>query len=238
MKLLFLSLLLCTTFARAANYIGDQTFSSPFKTSEAVNVVGDLTLSVPGAYTAGSWNVVGTVRFAQPGDYYFVATQGGIAASGSLGGPLNGRATIYVNYRTSANFVGVADSNLRLIDESQTAPLPPPEVVTPPPAAPLMNLSTRVTLAAGGSITVGFVVGGESSRRVLVRAIGPGLAAFGVNGALTDPKFAVVGGSIEVTPDKKIVWALRDWDNFYWVTTMQTLDDPRIREKLHFGSTR
>jgi hypothetical protein len=44
--------------------------------------------------------------------------------------------------------------------------------------------------------------------------------------------------AIEVTPDKKIVWALRDWDNFYWVTTMQTLDDPRIREKLHFGSTR
>lgn len=41
---------------------------------------------------------------------------------------------------------------------------------------------------------------------------------------------------IEVTPAKKIVWALRDWNNFYWVTIIQTLDDPRINEKLHFGS--
>ena len=44
--------------------------------------------------------------------------------------------------------------------------------------------------------------------------------------------------AIEVTPDKKIVWALRDWNNFYWVSSMQTLDDPRITEKLHFGSVR
>ncbi|MSU64666.1 MAG: hypothetical protein EXS38_00850 [Opitutus sp.] len=44
--------------------------------------------------------------------------------------------------------------------------------------------------------------------------------------------------AIEVTPEKKIVWALRDWNNFYWVSTMQTLDDPRIKEKLHFGSVR
>jgi hypothetical protein len=42
--------------------------------------------------------------------------------------------------------------------------------------------------------------------------------------------------AIEVTPDKKIVWALRDWNNFYWVTTFQTLDDPRINAKRHFGS--
>ena len=44
--------------------------------------------------------------------------------------------------------------------------------------------------------------------------------------------------AIEVTPEKKIVWALRDWNNFYWVTTIQTLDDPRINAKLHFGSIR
>lgn len=42
--------------------------------------------------------------------------------------------------------------------------------------------------------------------------------------------------AIEVTPAKKIVWALRDWKNFDVVSTMQTLDDPRIHEPLHFGS--
>jgi hypothetical protein len=41
---------------------------------------------------------------------------------------------------------------------------------------------------------------------------------------------------IEVTPAKKIVWALRDWTNFDVVSTFQTLDDPRIKEPLRFGS--
>lgn len=42
--------------------------------------------------------------------------------------------------------------------------------------------------------------------------------------------------AIEVSPDKKIVWALRDWSNLSAATTIQTLDDPMIKAKLHFGS--
>ena len=44
--------------------------------------------------------------------------------------------------------------------------------------------------------------------------------------------------AIEVTPARQIVWALRDWTNFDVVSTFQTLDDPRIKEPLHFGSFR
>jgi hypothetical protein len=44
--------------------------------------------------------------------------------------------------------------------------------------------------------------------------------------------------AIEVSPDKKIVWALRDWSNLGAATTIQTLDDPMIKAKLHFGSIR
>jgi hypothetical protein len=44
--------------------------------------------------------------------------------------------------------------------------------------------------------------------------------------------------ALEVTPAKKVVWALRDWKNFDIVSTMQTLDDPRINEPLHFGSVK
>ena len=36
---------------------------------------------------------------------------------------------------------------------------------------------------------------------------------------------------IEVTPDKKIVWTLRDWKNLGPATTVQLLDDPGIPEK-------
>lgn len=48
----------------------------------------------------------------------------------------------------------------------------------------LVNLSTRSVVTAGGSFTGGFVVTGDQPKSVLVRAIGPTLAAFGVEGAL------------------------------------------------------
>lgn len=57
------------------------------------------------------------------------------------------------------------------------------------PASPrLVNLSTRVQVGSGGNILIaGFVIGGTTSKTVLVRASGPALAAFGVSGTLPDP---------------------------------------------------
>lgn len=51
----------------------------------------------------------------------------------------------------------------------------------------LINVSVLKQIAAGDSLTVGFVVAGGGASQVLVRAVGPGLAPFGVNGAMTDP---------------------------------------------------
>src|SRR5438045_1967126 len=64
-----------------------------------------------------------------------------------------------------------------------------------PSSAPLANVSVRSTLASGQSTTVGFVVGGTMPRRVLVRAIGPGLAAFGVTNGLSNPSFTLYRGT-------------------------------------------
>ena len=44
-------------------------------------------------------------------------------------------------------------------------------------------------------LIVGFVIGGTSKRTVLVRAIGPSLAVFGVSDALSRPSLAVFQGS-------------------------------------------
>jgi len=56
----------------------------------------------------------------------------------------------------------------------------------------LTNLAVRSTLdAAGGTLTVGFVIDGNAPRRLLVRAIGPGLAQFGVAGVVEDPRLVV-----------------------------------------------
>jgi len=57
--------------------------------------------------------------------------------------------------------------------------------------ARLVNLSARSAVGTGGDILIaGFVVTG-STRAVLVRGIGPTLAVFGVEGAITDPRLQV-----------------------------------------------
>jgi outer membrane protein assembly factor BamB len=64
------------------------------------------------------------------------------------------------------------------------------------PGARLVNLSTRAQVGTGDNILIpGLVIGGSDAVRLLVRAVGPGLAAFGVSGALARPTLAVYSGS-------------------------------------------
>jgi len=58
-------------------------------------------------------------------------------------------------------------------------------------SAELINLSARTRVAAGRVFINGFTIAGGTNRTVLIRAIGPGLAALGVTNALTDPTIAV-----------------------------------------------
>lgn len=51
----------------------------------------------------------------------------------------------------------------------------------------LINLSARAEAGGGGTLIAGFVVAGLAEKPLLVRAIGPGLARFGVVGPLADP---------------------------------------------------
>jgi hypothetical protein len=55
----------------------------------------------------------------------------------------------------------------------------------------LINLSCLNGVAAGGTFTAGFVVGGATAETVLVRASGPALSAFGLQGVLPDPQIAL-----------------------------------------------
>jgi hypothetical protein len=51
-----------------------------------------------------------------------------------------------------------------------------------------INLSTRALIDSGSDLAVGFVIGGRSACTVLVRGVGPSLAAFGVTGLMEDPR--------------------------------------------------
>ncbi len=59
----------------------------------------------------------------------------------------------------------------------------------------LTNISARVQVGTGSSVLIaGFVIGGNTSETVLIRASGPALTAFGVGAVLPDPKLTLNGG--------------------------------------------
>ncbi|MBI5769774.1 MAG: CotH kinase family protein [Verrucomicrobia bacterium] len=67
----------------------------------------------------------------------------------------------------------------------------------------IMNLSIRTRVRPGdGALIGGFVVQGPAYKRLLLRAIGPTLASFGVGAALEDPVLTIYAGqNVEATND-------------------------------------
>jgi hypothetical protein len=69
----------------------------------------------------------------------------------------------------------------------------------------LANLSVRAVAGSGNdSLIVGFVVGGNSNKSLLIRGSGPVLSTFGVPGVLADPTLALYSGA-------KLLAANDDW---------------------------
>jgi hypothetical protein len=73
----------------------------------------------------------------------------------------------------------------------------------------LVNLSARARAGSGDDevVITGLVVGGAASQSVLVRSVGPGLAAFGVAGAATDPRL-----EIQAAGASAVLSANDDWE--------------------------
>lgn len=60
----------------------------------------------------------------------------------------------------------------------------------------LSNLAARHRVDTGGDVLIaGFSIGGRTAKTVLIRAVGPSLAAFGISGALADPIIQLFSGS-------------------------------------------
>lgn len=76
-------------------------------------------------------------------------------------------------------------------------PTPTPTPTPTPIAAPrLVNVSTRLRVESGDAVAIaGFVISGNAPTRVLIRALGPSLAAFGVGSPLANPSLELVGSA-------------------------------------------
>ncbi len=71
----------------------------------------------------------------------------------------------------------------------------------------LLNVSTRAMVGTGAQQLIGgFVVGGNQSKRVLLRAIGPTLSQYGVNGVLANPTLRLVHEDTGVQIDQNDDW--------------------------------
>lgn len=159
-----------------------------------------VTFARVGAFALGA--ALGAANGAANGDAAFVATLAPgaytmevvpvAAAGGSAGGV--GLAEIY-------------DASLNPHSEYQR----------------LVNISSRGTIESGEGVLIGgFVVAGNSPKRLLVRGVGPALAAFGVASALADPLLTVYDGGA----------ALARNDNWGTPTTVNTAQIAATPEQI------
>jgi hypothetical protein len=110
------------------------------------------------------------------------------------------------------------------------------------PATPrLINISARVQVGTGGNILIaGFVIGGSTSKSVLIRASGPALVPFGVTGTLPDPELELYSGSTLLGTntgwggDPEIANAAASVGAFPWTNTSS--DDSAILVTLPPGA--
>lgn len=166
-----------TSAAGGAN--GNGTFTSLFTSGGQ-----DLTVTSTGALT-------------DPAAYTYVRTA---ANTATITETLPNNQTLTVNLTYNAANAGTFAANYGG-GRTQAGTFTTSSV---PAVAPLLNMSTRGTLAANEPMIAGLVIGGTGPRRILMRAVGAGLSAFGVSNGLANPNLTVFAGSTSVATNDDV----------------------------------
>ena len=124
--------------------------------------------------TNDNWDSSLTGTFTTVGAFPFAAGSKDAALLQSINGPHTAQAT-------------VTDSGAILVEGYDAGPND---------GRQLTNLSARFHVGTGDNILIaGFAVAGTGNKQLLVRAVGPTLANYGVTGTLADPQFTVFDGN-------------------------------------------
>lgn len=152
------------------------------------------TAGVAGYYQAGSGaNGVVVHTIAGPNGTAYAIGQAGAAFDGGAGTVTNGGAVSVSTGRSTITESISADAGL--VSGSSSGFIAAPSLSGGSDSAlarqRLLNISSRARVGSGASIAIaGFVIAGQESKPVLIRAVGPtlGAAPFNVPGALATPR--------------------------------------------------
>ena len=184
----------------------DSTFTADVSTEGPPIVVTGVASNI-GATTATLNGTVNPVGLETTYQFEYGLTTGygsttTIASAGSgltavpVSAELTGlsAATVYHFRVTATNDLGTTNGE----DATFTTGVPPPTI------GKAQNLSTRVDVETGDNVGIGgFIITGTDPKLVVVRAIGPSLANFGVTDPLADPVLELhdAAGTIIATND-------------------------------------
>lgn len=173
---------------------------------------GNASAAVAGFYQAGAAGSADTafVLVGESGDIYLLTTIGGRIDAGR--GTVASSGAIEAVTEASARVSGVVAGQFGTLTATVTpAGSGAPSTLIGVNAAArtdtekLVNISTRSPVGgAAGALFAGFVIVGDRPKPVLVRAIGPTLASFGVQGALS-------AAALEVFRGDAVLAAAGDW---------------------------
>ena len=111
--------------------------------------------------------------------------------------PITGATSNSLSFE-SARVTDSGSYTARITNAAGTRTTPPAQL-TVTPVSRISNLSIRSTIASDGApLTIGITIGGERTagqKPLLLRAVGPTLALFGVADSLSDPRLALLSGA-------------------------------------------
>jgi sugar lactone lactonase YvrE len=165
--------------------------------------------SVAGFYQGGALLGAGVINAIVSGNgQAFVAVQSGVASDGGVGSAsASGQITVSTN---RSLITGLVNPSTGLFTAASTGAVSANYAGGTGTAVSLQrlgNISSRARVASGDSVAiVGFVISGQQSKPVLIRAVGPtlGAAPFNVSGALTTPSIELFRGATSVATNAGI----------------------------------
>ncbi len=175
--------------------VAGATFSAP-------RAAAGATASVAGFYEAGaSGSSAETFAIVGPSGQSFVLVQSSSGDDGGAGTVTPG-GLVSVTTAAGEAFSATVSSATSLMNATLSGPTGSTTFAGVKDGAAasatlrMVNLSSRANVSGGAQASIaGFVIAGQQSKTVLIRAVGPTLANFGVSGVLAAPTLTLYSGA-------------------------------------------